>query len=110
MCYYVFTQGKQEMPKFDDSPMQYKGKPIDWPNVAGWVAIVFIQGATVPATVQALFDTSADLPPLSMVLMLWIGLALFLWRGYCQSDRVMIVSNGVGFALQSLLLSIMVFR
>ena len=103
-----FHTRETEMPK-TDTPISTR-KPIDWPNVAGWVAIVFIQGATVPATVQALVDPSADLPPLSMVMMLWIGLALFLWRGYCQKDRVMVVSNGVGFALQTLLLSIMVFR
>lgn len=98
----------------DPGPLTINGgkmpNPINWPEMAGWVGIAFIQGATVPATLQALFEANADLPPLSMVLMLWIGLALFLWRGYCQKDRVMVVSNGVGFALQTLLLSIMVFR
>ena len=80
------------------------------PEVAGWSGLVLIHGATLPTTLQAIFTGSANFPPLTMVLMIWAGLALFLIRACAQKDLLYIVSNAVGFALQTALLSLIVFR
>lgn len=85
---------------------------IPWnksPEVAGWVGLCLIHGATLPTTVSALIGGTKDFPPLSMVLMVWAGLALFLWRAIAQRDALYIASNAVGFCLQSALLSLIVF-
>ena len=78
-------------------------------ELAGWVGMVLIHSATVPATVANLMGWSDRLPPLSMVLMVWAGLALFLWRAFGRNDLLYIVSNAVGFVLNSLLLALIVF-
>ena len=80
------------------------------PEAAGWCGLVLIHGATLPVTLRAIFTGSADFPPLSMVLMIWTGLGLFLIRACAQKDFLYIVSNAVGFALQTALLSLIVFR
>lgn len=80
------------------------------PEAAGWAGLVLIHGATLPVTLKAIFTGSADFPPLSMVLMIWAGLGLFLIRACAQKDFLYIVSNAVGFALQTALLSLIVFR
>lgn len=80
------------------------------PEAAGWIGLVLIHGATLPTTLAALFTGSADFPPLSMVLMIWAGLFLFLIRACAQRDFLYIVSNAVGFALQTALLSVIIFR
>jgi len=76
---------------------------------AGWVGMVLIHGATVPATVGNILGYSDKLPPLSMVLLVWAGLALFLWRAIARADTLYIVSNAVGFVLNSILLALIVF-
>ena len=79
-------------------------------ETGGWIGILLIQGATLPTTIPVLLGGNTDLPPLSMVLMVWAGLMLFLLRAIEQRDRLYIVSNGVGFALQTVLLAIIVYR
>lgn len=80
------------------------------PEIAGWIGLVLIHGATLPVTLKAIFTGSADFPPLSMVLMIWAGLGLFLIRACAQRDLLYISSNAIGFALQTALLSLIVFR
>lgn len=78
-------------------------------EVGGWVGMCLIHGATVPVTVSNILGWSDKLPPLSMVLLVWAGLALFLWRAIDRRDVLYIVSNAVGFFLNSILLALIVF-
>lgn len=79
------------------------------PELAGWLAMVMLHSNTVPTTLGKILGYSTTMPPLSMVLLTWAGLALYLWRAVYQKDLLYIVSNGIGFALNSLLLAIIVF-
>ena len=75
-------------------------------EIGGWVGMVLIHGATIPTSVSVIMGWSSDLPPLDMVLMIWAGLFLFFLRAVAQVDWLYLVSNAVGFALQSVLLAI----
>jgi hypothetical protein len=79
------------------------------PEIAGWLAMVMLHSNTVPTTFGKILGYSTTMPPLSMVLLTWAGLALYLWRAIFQKDMLYIVSNGIGFALNSVLLAIIVF-
>ena len=76
---------------------------------AGWLGMVLIHGATMPVTISNIAGISDALPPLSMVLLVWAGLALFLWRAVARKDMLYIVSNAVGFFLNSVLLALIVY-
>ena len=78
-------------------------------DVAGWLGMACIHGATVPVSLRAIAGGATALPPLEMVLMIWAGLALFLLNAIANKNTLYIVSNGVGFALQTLLLTLIVF-
>lgn len=78
-------------------------------EIGGWVGMVLIHSATIPAIVGKIMGWSEDLPPLSMVLLIWSGLFLFLIRAVARKDWLYTVSNSVGFFLNSILLSIIVF-
>lgn len=78
-------------------------------EIGGWAGMVLIHGATVPATLGNILGISDNLPPLSMVLLVWAGLALFLWRAIDRKDTLYTVSNAVGFILNSVLLALIVF-
>jgi hypothetical protein len=73
-------------------------------EVGGWFGMVLIHGATLPVTLGVILGLTTHLPPLSMVAMVWVGLALFFFRALARFDWLYLVSNGVGFTFQSVLL------
>jgi|TARA_Y100000310_G_scaffold15713_1_gene15792 hypothetical protein len=77
-------------------------------ELAGWIGMFAIHGATLPMSFSFIFGLSNDLPPLNMVLMVWAGLLLFLIRAIAQKDTLYIVSNSVGFAANSAVMALLV--
>lgn len=77
---------------------------------AGWVGMLLIHGATLPTTLSVILGYSTNLPPASMVLLVWTGLFLFLIRAIAQNDKLYIVSNAIGFFFNSVLLALIVFK
>lgn len=75
-------------------------------DILGYVGIGLIQGATFPSMIQFIISGTGDLPPLTMTLMIWAGLMLFLLRSFQRRDMVAIVSNAIGFFLQTVMLGI----
>lgn len=78
-------------------------------NQLGWAGVVLLQGATLPSMIGRLMGQGSDLPPFSMVLMVWTGLMFYLARAIRQNDVVYITSNGIGVFLNSVLLALIVF-
>jgi hypothetical protein len=72
--------------------------------------MVLLHGATIPTSVSVIMGWSSDLPPLDMVLLVWSGLFLFFLRALARFDWLYLVSNTVGFFLQSVLLAIIIYR
>ena len=72
--------------------------------------MVLIHGATIPTSVSVIRGWSSDLPPLDMVLLIWSGLFLFFIRALARIDLLYLVSNAVGFFLQSVLLAIILYQ
>ena len=79
-------------------------------EVGGYAGMVLLQSATLPSIIGAIVNpAAAKLPPLSMVLMVWIGLLLYLIRAIVQRDKLYILSNAIGVVLNFILLLILVF-
>ena len=79
-------------------------------EVGGYAGMALLQGATLPSILGAIVNpATANLPPLSMVLMVWIGLLLYFARAYVQRDYLYMISNGIGVVLNFILLNIIVF-
>jgi uncharacterized protein with PQ loop repeat len=79
-------------------------------EIAGWIGMIMIHGATLPTTLSVILGYSTTLPPASMVLLVWTGLFLFLIRAVAQNDKLYIVSNAIGFFFNSILLALIVFK
>ena len=79
-------------------------------EIGGWLGMVLIHGATIPTSVSVIMGWSSDLPPLDMVLLIWAGLFLFFIRALARFDWLYLVSNAVGFLLQSVLLAIIILK
>ena len=78
-------------------------------EIGGWIGMIMIHGATVPTTMSVILGYSSDLPPLSMVLLVWSGLFLFLLRAVVAKDTLYIVSNTIGFFFNTILLTLIVY-
>lgn len=76
----------------------------------GWMGIVLIQAATMPVSLDIINGVATDRPPVTMVLMMWSGLMFFLVNSIVRKDTLYIVSNSIGFFLQSILLALIVFK
>jgi hypothetical protein len=78
-------------------------------EMCGWIGMILIHGATAPTSISVIMGWSTNLPPLNFILLVWTGLFLFLVRAICAKDILYIVSNAIGFSLNSLLLSLIAF-
>ena len=78
-------------------------------ELGGYAGMALLQGATLPTTIPLLLGWKATLPPLSLVLMVWIGLILYFVRAFVRFDFLYLISNGIGILLNFILLVIIVF-
>ena len=93
-------------------------KIIEWYNwvvrqfgeICGWIGLILIHGSTVPVTYLAIQGEPTVLPPLSMVVLIWSGLLLFFIRSAIMKDKLYMLSNGIGFFFQSIMLAFLVFK
>lgn len=81
-----------------------------WGEIGGYAGMVLLQGATLPQIFdKILHPSSTNLAPLSMVLMVWIGLLLYFIRAFVQRDFLYMISNGIGLILNFILMIIIVW-
>lgn len=78
-------------------------------ELGGYAGMALLQGATLPQMIEAIFYGTADLAPLSMVLMVWVGLLLYLIRAVYQRDALYMLSNGIGVILNFILMIIIIW-
>ena len=78
-------------------------------ELSGWVGMILVQSATLPTLIGNILGWSDKLPPLSMVLLVWLGLTLYFVRAFAQRDVLYMVSNGLGFILNTVLLALIVY-
>ena len=78
-------------------------------ELSGWLGMILVQSATLPTTVSVLLGYSDKLRRLSMVLLVWAGLALYFVRAFKNKDVLYMVSNGFGFFVNTILLALIVY-
>ena len=76
----------------------------------GWLAVLFLHGATIPPVLGLLFGISDRLPSIDVVLFLWSGLVLLFVRALVNKDMLNIITIGTGFVIHAGLLGLLVFR
>ena len=76
----------------------------------GWLAVVFIHCATIPTLLALLTGLSDNTPNLDIVLFMWAGLMLLFGRAVVLKDTLNIITIGVGFMVQAVLLAMILFK
>jgi hypothetical protein len=102
-----YLKDKLKMLKLDEI---YNWVVNKFGEICGWVGLVLIHGSTVPATYGAIKGEAVILPPLSMVILIWSGLLLFFIRSAIMKDKLYMLTIGIGFFLQSVMLGFLVLK
>ena len=85
-----------------------------WPKVSaetlGWLAVVVIHSATIPTLLALLTGLSDTVPNLDIVLFMWTGLVLLFARAVVLKDMLNIVTVGMGFTIQAVIMAMILFK
>jgi len=76
----------------------------------GWLAVVLIHAATIPTLLALLTGLSDRTPSLDIILFMWAGLVLLFMRAVVLKDALNIITIGVGFIAQAVLMAMILFK
>jgi hypothetical protein len=76
----------------------------------GWLAILVMHAATIPSLLAVMSGHTDVMPQVDLVLMLWSGLLLFFIKAAVQKDMLNLITIGLGFFVQAVLMALIFFR
>ena len=79
-------------------------------DTLGWLAVILIHCATIPTLLALLTGLSDNVPNLDIVLFAWAGLVLMFFRAVVLKDILNIVTIGIGFIVQAVLMALILFK
>lgn len=79
-------------------------------DTLGWLAVMVLHAATIPTLLGLMSGLSDRTPSLDVVLFLWSGLVLLFLRSVVLKDMLNIITIGVGFIMQAVLMALILFK
>jgi hypothetical protein len=79
-------------------------------DTLGWLGNITLHAATIPSLLAMMTGVTDKPPSVDVVLMLWAALALLFFRSVLMRDLLNIITIGVGFMIQAMLLVLIFFK
>jgi hypothetical protein len=79
-------------------------------DTLGWLAVVLINCATIPTLLALLTGLSDTVPNLDIVMFMWAGLVLLFFRAVVLKDMLNIITIGLGFITQAVIMAMILFK
>ncbi len=76
----------------------------------GWLAAIVLHSATVPSLLAVMAGLTDRMPGVDLVLLVWTGLTLLFVKAAVQKDMLNVVTIGVGFIVQAVLMALIFFK
>ena len=76
----------------------------------GWLAAIALHAATIPTLLALLTGLTDTTPSVDVVLFMWLGLVLLFGRAVILKDLLNIVTIGIGFVVQAVLMALILFK
>jgi hypothetical protein len=76
----------------------------------GWLAAIALHAATIPTLLALLTGLTDTTPSVDIVLFMWLGLVLLFGRAVILRDLLNIVTIGIGFVVQAVLMALILFK
>jgi hypothetical protein len=79
-------------------------------ETVGWIAILCLHAATIPSLFAMMSGLSSTPPSVDVVLMVWTALFLFLVKATIQKDILNLLTIGIGFLIQAVMMALIFFK
>lgn len=76
----------------------------------GWLAVIAVHAATIPSLLAVMTGLTDKMPGADLILLAWTGLTLLFVKAAVQKDMLNIITIGVGFIIQSVLMVLIFFK
>jgi len=76
----------------------------------GWLAVIVIHAATIPTLLALMAGLTDRTPSLDIVLFMWGGLLLMFLRSIVLKDMLNIITIGLGFIVQAVMMALLLFK
>ena len=76
----------------------------------GWLAVILFNCTLVPTLLALMTGLSDRTPSLDVVGFIWAGLVLLFFRAIVLKDMLNIITIGVGFMVQAVLMALILFK
>lgn len=76
----------------------------------GWLAVVLLHAATIPSLLAIMAGLTDRMPAVDLILLVWGGLSLLFVKAAVQKDMLNLVTIGVGFIAQAVMMALIFFK
>ena len=76
----------------------------------GWLAAIVLHASTIPSLLAVMAGLTDRLPGVDLVLLVWAGLTLMFVKASIQKDMLNIVTIGLGFIVQAVMMALIFFK
>ena len=76
----------------------------------GWLAAIVLHASTIPSMLAVMSGLTDRLPAVDLVLLVWSGLTLMFVKAAVQKDVLNLVTIGVGFVIQAVMMALIFFK
>ena len=75
-----------------------------------WMAILCFHAATAPSLLGLMFGLTDNTPPIDFILIVWAGVGLMFMKAIIQKDRLNLITIGIGFMAQAVVMALIFFK
>ena len=100
----------QKLTNYKEAMVKYfEGMTNATAETFSWLCILVLNLATVPSFIAVMSGLTSKMPPLDIVVLMWGALLLYFIRSAILKDMLMVVTIGIGFAIQAIMLGFIFF-
>ena len=79
-------------------------------ETVGWLAVVVMHAATIPGLLAVMNGLTDVMLPVDIVLLVWTALVLLFVKAAIQRDLLNLITIGLGFCVQAVLMALIFFK
>ena len=79
-------------------------------HTLGWITIILLHFASIPTLLAVLMAQSDKLPPVDLMVFVWAGLLTLFFKSLIERNFLYIATICMGFAAQTLIMGLILFK
>jgi len=79
-------------------------------HTLGWITILLLHFASIPTLVSVLLAQSDKLPPIDLMIFVWVALVTLFCKSLIERDFLYIATICLGFSAQTLIMGFILFK